>query len=34
MEVSLDDNLVCISALIDNSGSMANLNTTELAQIK
>jgi hypothetical protein len=32
MEVSLDDNLVCISALIDNSGSMANLNTTELAQ--
>ncbi len=32
MEVELDDNLVCISALIDNSGSMANLNTTELAQ--
>jgi uncharacterized protein YegL len=32
MEVPLDDNFVCISALIDNSGSMANLNTTELAQ--
>ena len=32
MEVKLDDNYVCISALIDKSGSMANLNTTELAQ--
>ncbi len=32
MEVKLDDNFVCISALIDNSGSMANLNTAELAQ--
>jgi hypothetical protein len=28
----LDDNFVCISALIDNSGSMANLDTNELAQ--
>jgi hypothetical protein len=28
----LDDNFVCISALIDNSGSMATLDTTELAQ--
>ena len=32
MEVKLDDNLVCISALIDNSGSMGMLDTTELAQ--
>jgi hypothetical protein len=32
MEIKLDDNFVCISALIDNSGSMANLNTIELAQ--
>jgi hypothetical protein len=32
MSVILDDNFVCISALIDNSGSMANLDTTELAQ--
>lgn len=32
MEIPLDDNFVCISALIDNSGSMANLDTTELAQ--
>jgi hypothetical protein len=32
MEVKLDDNSVCISALIDNSGSMANLNTAELAE--
>jgi hypothetical protein len=32
MEVKLDDNFVCISALIDNSGSMSNLNTNELAQ--
>jgi hypothetical protein len=32
MEVTLDDNFVCISALIDNSGSMGNLNTGELAQ--
>lgn len=32
MSVSLDDNFVCISALIDNSGSMANLDTNELAQ--
>lgn len=29
---SLDDNLVCISALIDSSGSMANLDTKELAE--
>ncbi len=28
----LDDNFVCISALIDNSGSMAQLDTNELAQ--
>ncbi len=27
-----DSNLVCISALIDNSGSMENLDTNELAQ--
>jgi hypothetical protein len=32
MSVMLDDNFVCISALIDNSGSMANLDTNELAQ--
>ena len=32
MSVLLDDNFVCISALIDNSGSMANLDTNELAQ--
>ncbi len=32
MSVILDDNFVCISALIDNSGSMANLDTNELAQ--
>lgn len=32
MEVKLDDNYVCISAIIDKSGSMASLNTTELAQ--
>jgi hypothetical protein len=30
--VFLDDNLVCISALIDSSGSMANLDTRELAE--
>ncbi len=30
--VYLDDNLVCISALIDCSGSMANLDTRELAE--
>ena len=30
--VYLDDNLVCISALIDSSGSMANLDTKELAE--
>ena len=29
---NLDDNLVCISALIDSSGSMANLDTKELAE--
>jgi hypothetical protein len=28
----LDDNFVCISALIDNSGSMGTLDTNELAQ--
>lgn len=28
----LDNNFVCISALIDNSGSMASLDTNELAQ--
>ena len=32
MSVILDDNFVCISALVDNSGSMANLDTNELAQ--
>jgi hypothetical protein len=31
MEVKLDDNFVCISALIDVSGSMAQLDTAELA---
>ena len=30
--VYIDDNLVCISALIDSSGSMANLDTKELAE--
>ncbi len=32
MEIPLDDNFICIAALIDNSGSMANLDTNELAQ--
>ncbi len=32
MEVKLDDNFVCIAALIDNSGSMGQLNTAELAK--
>lgn len=32
MEVKIDDNFVCITALIDNSGSMGNLDTNELAQ--
>lgn len=32
MNIKLDDDFVCISALIDNSGSMANLDTNELAQ--
>ncbi len=31
MSVPLDDNYVCISALIDNSGSMASLDTPSLA---
>lgn len=31
MEVPLDNNYVCISALIDNSGSMASLDTASLA---
>ena len=30
MSVMLDDNFVCISALIDNSGSMANLDTNTM----
>ena len=32
MSVPLDDNYVCISALIDNSGSMASLDTKSLAE--
>ncbi len=31
MEVPLDNNFVCITALIDNSGSMASLDTASLA---
>jgi hypothetical protein len=31
MAVPLDDNYVCITALIDNSGSMASLDTSSLA---
>ncbi len=31
MNIPLDDNFVCITALIDNSGSMASLDTTALA---